>query len=165
MQVGALVWFFVSCRLLAIALGLTDKNAHSMTTVGPEIGAKTLCCTAVNGELDESALTYKQWTPKQQNYTAIAWRSLQMSIANIVIIQVTSTTRQYTSYNSNHTLNSPVLAPPSRTSTPKVLQGANCKKNGPNLAGSCPNWTIRVVLASLWGLDSWKNFDTDFWPL
>ena len=75
MQVGVPVSFFASCGSPVITLGLNDRNARSIIAVGLETRAKTLRCTAVNDELDRRVLTYRQWTPKQQNYnncTAIA---------------------------------------------------------------------------------------------
>ena len=75
-------------------------------------------------------------------------------------INLTDNVHNTTAFTLSTSQYSPIRFRPASSS----IAGRQLHKNGPNLAGSCPNWTIQVALASLRSLLSQKN-DTEFYTV
>ena len=71
--------FSASYKPLALALGLTSRNARSECG-GPKIESETSCYTAVNGEQTVGEHAVYTMDTKSQNYNALACNRIQMAI-------------------------------------------------------------------------------------
>ena len=140
--------FSASCKFPALALNLTGRNAHSKCG-GPKTGSETPCCTVVTSEqtIGEQAM-YAVDTKKTE------LQNTRMAIAPNVDREHRHHTGHINDkiiYKLQHQPHSqlPSTCPTIQAEHSQSIAGRQLHKNGSNLAGSCPNWMIRVALASL----------------
>ena len=151
-QWDALVSFFLFLQLSSDCAGLNRQDRSLRYSGGPKTEPKHRAAwqSAVS---NRSECTNVHSGHQKQNYTALAWRSPQMSIANIVIIRVTSISDlMETNTAALSPLNSPYSPVRSRPAPPSTA-GRLEHKNGSISAGTTQNRVIRVVIRSHGGFE------------